>query len=404
MVSPVYPYYGPATLPAKPKPRRKPPHDQAGAQPTFQQTAQQEHVTEKSKPQSAVSQPLPQPPQSTQKSQVGHKITLQDILTDVDNTVDALNVTEPTQKSVTLYLKAITHQAQTKAPSKPFIQESLKAIGKELDGFIGDTLKQPSRVVADWVDALLLQPIDYRLDKTPSAKPKAKSANVVPNKSEAVHIGEIIQQAKDLADQGKFDTSIQLLQQALGKSAHPAEQNQLSYWLGRVLEKSGKPGDAATYYETLLGKTEGLSTAQQFRIATALAHHWENTGQPDKALTAYSSATSAGKTLANKATDEKSTRLANQLAQLHNDWASTHLHQHPNEGEKALEHLKTARRWAIAGDKTLLPDIYANMATVWGQLDQPENRSQAYLKGLNAAKKLGNQSTYLNLLAKYQAS
>jgi Flp pilus assembly protein TadD len=92
------------------------------------------------------------------------KIQLNTILKDFKNTMNAIGTTEEVKQEVETYLKTISIQSQKPSPSVPYIKQSLKTAADSLDQYIGQSLGQPSRVVRDWVDALLLQDIQYKTD------------------------------------------------------------------------------------------------------------------------------------------------------------------------------------------------------------------------------------------------
>lgn len=418
MVTPVYPYYPNIH-------RHKASGDQQSAQQKHAGANQHPHTTQQpdktatytDNPQqtATASSASGATNQSTQKSQLGEVITLSDILADVGNTMDALGVNEDTRQTVHLYLKAVEHQASIKKPAKPFIHEGLKAIGRQLDEYIGVALKQPSRVVMDWVEALLIQPIDYRLTGKPTstttntaqpAKPtspqQASAKTSQPLSSNQASISEVIQYAKQMADQGDINGSIEHLNNALKHTKNDKDAVTLAYWQGRVFEKANALDEAVTIYKNIMATNE-LAPPYRYRAASLVAQQAEVTGDNTTAINAYTSAITAGNALYPKASPPKQGKLAKELANLENDFASLLFAQHPEQSETIQQHLSQARQWAITGDKRLLPDIYSNMATVFGASKQLENQQKAYLKGMNAAKKLGDQSAYLNLMARYQA-
>ena len=57
-------------------------------------------------------------------------------------------------------------QAHKDNPNKKVIVSNLKIAADVLDTYISDTLKKPSKVVKDWVEALLLQNIDFKVDES----------------------------------------------------------------------------------------------------------------------------------------------------------------------------------------------------------------------------------------------
>lgn len=92
------------------------------------------------------------------KQQIG----IEQVLKDFRNTTNAIGAPANVKEEVEQYLKIIENQAQKVAPNPQAIQSNLKNASKLLDEYITNTLKKPSKVVENWVDALFLQQINYK--------------------------------------------------------------------------------------------------------------------------------------------------------------------------------------------------------------------------------------------------
>ena len=90
------------------------------------------------------------------------KIGIEQVLSDFKNTANAIGAPDEIKAEVSSYLSLIESQSQKEAPNPQIIQSNLKSASQILDGYITDTLKKPSKVVENWVDALFLQQIDYK--------------------------------------------------------------------------------------------------------------------------------------------------------------------------------------------------------------------------------------------------
>lgn len=90
------------------------------------------------------------------------KIGIDQVLSDFKNTANAIGAPDEIKAEVSSYLSLIENQSQKDAPNPQIIQSNLKSASQILDGYITDTLKKPSKVVENWVDALFLQQIDYK--------------------------------------------------------------------------------------------------------------------------------------------------------------------------------------------------------------------------------------------------
>ena len=93
------------------------------------------------------------------------KIGIDQILSDFKNTTNAIGSPDEIKKEVASYLDLIQSQAQKDNPNHQIIQANLKSASQILDEYITKTLKKPSKVVENWVDALFLQQIDYKSEK-----------------------------------------------------------------------------------------------------------------------------------------------------------------------------------------------------------------------------------------------
>ena len=91
------------------------------------------------------------------------QINIEQVLTDFKNTANAIGAPEDIKSEVLSYLDLINSQAQKDNPNQQIIQSNLKNASQILDEYITNTLKKPSKVVENWVDALFLQKIDYKI-------------------------------------------------------------------------------------------------------------------------------------------------------------------------------------------------------------------------------------------------
>ena len=99
------------------------------------------------------------------KIPVNHaKININQVLIDFRSTINAIGATEDIEKEVITYLGLVETQSQKPNPNKKMIVSNLKIAADILDGYITETLNKPSKVVKDWIDALLLQNVDFKAD------------------------------------------------------------------------------------------------------------------------------------------------------------------------------------------------------------------------------------------------
>ena len=99
------------------------------------------------------------------------KVNISQILTDFRNTLTAIGAPSDVEKEVKGYLELVDVQSQKTKPSKQIIVGNLKSASVILDEYITTALQKPSNVVQGWIDALLLQQVDYKSDKKPEDIP-----------------------------------------------------------------------------------------------------------------------------------------------------------------------------------------------------------------------------------------
>jgi tetratricopeptide (TPR) repeat protein len=97
------------------------------------------------------------------------KVNIKQILIDFENTLKAIGAKEDVEEEVKGYLGLVEKQAEKEQPSKKIIVGNLRNASEILDGYISTALGKNSTVVKDWISALLLQPIEYKIDKTLTA-------------------------------------------------------------------------------------------------------------------------------------------------------------------------------------------------------------------------------------------
>ncbi len=94
------------------------------------------------------------------------KINIKQLLIDFNSTLTAIGASEDVENEVKTYLGLVEHQSKKENPNKKMIVSNLKIAADVLDTYISETLNKPSKVVKDWVDALLMQNIDFKSDET----------------------------------------------------------------------------------------------------------------------------------------------------------------------------------------------------------------------------------------------
>lgn len=107
--------------------------------------------------------------QSHSKPKNVHSINISQILVDFRNTVASVGATPEIEQKVNEYISMVETEATQETPRKETIVMYLKTASKMLDDYISQTLRKPSNVVQDWIDAFLLQEVDYKADAQKAA-------------------------------------------------------------------------------------------------------------------------------------------------------------------------------------------------------------------------------------------
>ncbi|MEB3245051.1 MAG: hypothetical protein VKJ06_03590 [Vampirovibrionales bacterium] len=84
------------------------------------------------------------------------------VLDDFKNTMSALGTEPEKRKHIEQYLGVVALEAGKNKPSLPLIKHALRSASETLDESITQSLGQPSSVVREWIDAVLLQDVDFK--------------------------------------------------------------------------------------------------------------------------------------------------------------------------------------------------------------------------------------------------
>lgn len=93
-----------------------------------------------------------------------NQVNISQILQDFRSTISAINSPDSVVEEVEQYLGLVGKESEKSDPSREIVLSNLKNAARITDKYIQDSLKKPSRVVQDWVDALFLQNINLKAD------------------------------------------------------------------------------------------------------------------------------------------------------------------------------------------------------------------------------------------------
>jgi tetratricopeptide (TPR) repeat protein len=336
------------------------------------------------------------------------KIPLTAVISDFKNTMTALGADDQTRSEVSAYLNVVRLQAAKENPEVPFIKHTLRTAANSLDQYIGKALGQPSQVVKEWVDALLMQNIDYHADipaerTTPSSGSHTAGAavGIADNPTETSSdstggidtttkgtIKNLIETAKTNQQDGKSTEADQNLQDALDllkDQNRPELEGKLWQLRGRFADQDGRWEQAAKAFDQAAQHFEAAQLPnKQASALHAVASIWEEHGQLDKAQQTYEQVVSL---------DEQSGDPKAQLRGL-NDLGSVYLRQN-----NTTEAIATFDKAATLMQRNSIPpaiqsDVLSNMGAAYRQDKQYDSAIQAYQQSLQAAKAAKDKSRY----------
>ncbi len=182
------------------------------------------------------------------------QIGIDQVLKDFRNTANAIGAPDEIKAEVSSYLSLIENQAQKEAPNQQIIQANLKSASQILDDYITKTLKKPSKVVENWVDALFMQQIDYTSALPKTSEPAEEIVEdvvqsdveiTIPNDVETTHVdGQSgianIQNASYIPQDSQFR---EMFVQAK-KYASEDEKEMALYTFQNLMEYANEMGDA----------------------------------------------------------------------------------------------------------------------------------------------------------------
>lgn len=332
----------------------------------------------------------------------GQTIPIQNVLTDFSSTMNALGVDNNTNAEVTAYLNVVKIQANKEKPDINFIKQALRSAANTMDQFISQALGQPSRVVRDWVDALLMQPIDFKQGHAAQTLPPTNPAAVSTDSSQPLSseeakrlVSDWVRQSKTLAQQGQFKDAKTLVRQSLsqmnqsGQNNASVTQGRLYALLGRYEAQDGNKEAALRQYQRAYdyfntNRTDTDTSQRQAKTLSALSRLYDELGQLDQAQQHYEA-------LLRHPGYDASPAVSGQA---YNDLGSIYLRQ--GEPQKAIDTFQLAYQQVQGADPQNpgLPDILSNLGTAQQAARQYHQAAQAYRLSLKLAKSQQNRDAY----------
>jgi tetratricopeptide (TPR) repeat protein len=351
--------------------------------------------------------------QSVQYNQF-QKIPLDAVLNDFQNTMTALGADEKTQSEVTAYLKVVSLQGAKEQPEVPFIKHTLRTAAGTLDQFISNALGQPSKVVKEWVDALLMQNIEYHSDKpleeilpnsatnaakgnatattTDNSSTAASDTMTAPQKAQLKSLIETAMAAQKTGNGPDADAKLQTALDQLQNADHPEWEGKIWRLRGRFADQSGDWQKAVSAYDTASQKfADAQLPGKQSDTLHAMASILEDHGQLENAKGYYQQVVGLDSTQGD---------IAGQVRGL-NDLGRVELRL--GQADDAIQTLEKAA--SLRQQANLPPqagsDILSNLGAAYRKANNLSQSANAYKQAAQAAKDAQDKDRYIQSLQQY---
>ena len=349
--------------------------------------------------------------QSVQDQFQNRPISINSVLKDFGSTMDALGASDAVRSEVTVYLDGVSLQSQKDRPSVPFIKTALRTSADSLDGFITEALGQPSKVVRDWIEALLLQNIEFKAraetPDSPPGSPYAKALpEVPPEKSDAVSEKVYSENASHLSDSDKAALKTLIQTARLQDSPHSLQQAQAAiqqalglldgknrpdltgkFWSlqGRLLERGlHQPDQALAAYEKASRDFEQAKQPdKQRQVLHAMARIHDHLGNLDQAASFYDHTLRLDRMLADTGA----------IAGTLNERALVSLRQGNHDEALQLLNQSALEASRTPDNAALLPSIFSNLGGAYRQQNRWQDAEKAYQVAVDHAVRLQDKTS-----------
>jgi len=190
-------------------------------------------------------------------------VNIRTIVEDFKKTLAAIDATEEINEEVKTYLKLVDAQAVKEKPSVKLIKTNLTNAAGILDEYITETLNKPSKVVTNWIDALLLQKVDYKADESIEGIEKTVPAEKKPEIEPEKIITPENQSIKDLPVNKKLEKFYRKTE----KLVDSGEFAQALINYEKILPEAQKNGDKKTETKVYLDKAYIYDISKNFPSA-----------------------------------------------------------------------------------------------------------------------------------------
>lgn len=369
------------------------------------------------------------------------KIGIDQVLKDFKNTTNAIGAPDEIKAEVASYISLIENQSQKDIPNPQIIQSNLKSASQILDEYITNTLKKPSKVVENWVDALFLQQIDYKSEQL------AQEEAVVANEEESIieEADTAVEQSIEISAQETEDSATeqtnsdiyvpldaQLKRMFIQAKKYAAIDNKeqalysfqnaleyadeigdyqtsamINYEAGRLYDDFNQLEDALYSYDRAAKQTNDNNIKARAHIS--MGKIYDDYVNFEPAVEHYCAAVS----YAGEADNLKlQTKALSDLAEIHAstydkqnafmfmNMASTIADETQNEKVRGLTYSKNAKMCEKLGDKAKALNLYGDSSAAYSKIEDYENLAKNYRSAAELMLKYGNSAKARRLLSK----
>lgn len=240
--------------------------------------------------------------------QAKRPINITSIVTDLMGTAVSVGASEELiQHTVVPYMQSIGVESRKDKPSAKFIKMALEQASKALDEYISDALRQKSTVVSEWMEALLMQDVEYKADQPIVLGASVESIDPAQALAQAIEstatrqpplspegkaqVKSLMQSAALAAKAQRFDEAVDLYNQSealLEGKSHRQLEAQIQYYRGLAFRKQGDLHSAELNLAASLSTlASGGPDTFKARVHGALAQVYEGLGHTALALDHY---------------------------------------------------------------------------------------------------------------------
>lgn len=329
-------------------------------------------------------------------------VNIAQILKDFRSTGKAIGASPELTEEVNMYLELAEKQVSKDEPDVRLVKSNLKNAASLFDEYISETLQRPSKVVANWIEALFLQNVDYKyneeeinknfLVKFPDQKEKDEernqdeeqdSQNKEENQDEEISkksifiptdekLKSLFIKAKKFAFANNSQKAMELFKAALDRAIEIEDketESKVLFEIGKIYDKHDYLAQALTSYNKALYTTKDISVKTKAHFS--MAQIYDDVAQFESAINHYMSSISyAGESENFTAQSTSLTKIGNIYTDKYKDEAFDFFVVAENIAKES-ENSKT--KGYVAG----------NIANAYNKFNKPKDALKYYSSAVN---------------------